>query len=107
MWALEHGNFGYYKMKQTGDVAHMVERSLCMREVRGSIPRISKGLFYYFVLFGKGLYIFGTGPAQPKAHKLLNPRLPPLFLDLNKNNPYFFRSIYFILFLLISVDLVN
>ena len=24
-----------------GDVAHMVERSLCMREVRGSIPRIS------------------------------------------------------------------
>ena len=24
-----------------GDVAHMVERSLCMREVRGSIPRFS------------------------------------------------------------------
>jgi hypothetical protein len=25
----------------TGDVAQMVERSLCMREARGSIPRIS------------------------------------------------------------------
>ena len=25
-----------------GDVAQMVERSLCMREVRGSMPRISK-----------------------------------------------------------------
>ena len=26
---------------QLGDVAQMVERSLCMREARGSIPRIS------------------------------------------------------------------
>ena len=26
---------------QIGDVAQMVERSLCMREARGSIPRIS------------------------------------------------------------------
>ena len=29
-----------------GDVAQMVERSLCMREARGSIPRISKSTFY-------------------------------------------------------------
>ena len=27
--------------RATGDVAQTVERSLCMREVRGSIPRIS------------------------------------------------------------------
>jgi hypothetical protein len=31
--------------KQSGDVAQMVERSLSMREVRGSIPRISNLLF--------------------------------------------------------------
>ena len=30
--------------EQHGDVAQMVERSLCMREARGSIPRIS--IFY-------------------------------------------------------------
>jgi hypothetical protein len=28
-------------LNQIGDVAQMVERSLCMREARGSIPRIS------------------------------------------------------------------
>ena len=33
-----------------GDVAQMVERSLSMREVRGSIPRISK-FFFFFSLF--------------------------------------------------------
>ena len=32
-----------------GDVAQMVERSLSMREVRGSIPRISKLIFAVFV----------------------------------------------------------
>ncbi len=30
----------------TGDVAQMVERSLSMREVRGSIPRISIAGFF-------------------------------------------------------------
>ena len=29
----------------------MVERSLCMREVRGSIPRISTLFFFFFFLF--------------------------------------------------------
>ena len=32
-----------------GDVAQMVERSLSMREVRGSIPRISILYFFFFV----------------------------------------------------------
>ena len=32
-----------------GDVAQMVERSLSMREARGSIPRISKA--YWFAIF--------------------------------------------------------
>ena len=31
---------------QSGDVAQMVERSLSMREVRGSIPRISILVMY-------------------------------------------------------------
>ena len=30
------------KLEEDGDVSQMVERSLCMREVRGSMPRISK-----------------------------------------------------------------
>ena len=30
------------KLEEYGDVAKMVERSLCMRQVRGSMPRISK-----------------------------------------------------------------
>ena len=34
-----------------GDVAQMVERSLSMREVRGSIPRISNLFFFFFVFF--------------------------------------------------------
>ena len=33
--------FTYESPKAYGDVAQTVERSLCMREVRGSIPRIS------------------------------------------------------------------
>jgi hypothetical protein len=55
-----------YSLKRTimrnGDVAQMVERSLCMREVRGSIPRISIDLFCisgHFIfsnrLHGRGL----------------------------------------------------
>ena len=38
-----HANLKIIKPKQlvNGDVAQMVERSLCMREARGSIPRIS------------------------------------------------------------------
>ena len=34
-----------FPRNSTGDVAHMVERSLSMREVRGSIPRFSTDLF--------------------------------------------------------------
>ena len=34
-----------------GDVAQMVERSLSMREVRGSIPRISNILFVFLASF--------------------------------------------------------
>ena len=30
------------KLEEDGDVSQMVERSLCMQEVRGSMPRISK-----------------------------------------------------------------
>ena len=33
------------KVEEYGDVAQMVERSLSMREVRGSMPRISKTFF--------------------------------------------------------------
>ena len=50
-------NYIVYISKTKGDVAHMVERSLCMREVRGSIPRISTFFFssflvnFVFVLF--------------------------------------------------------
>ena len=33
------------KLEDYGDVAQMVERSLCMQEVRGSMPRISKKFF--------------------------------------------------------------
>ena len=40
----------------TGDVAQMVERSLCMREVQGSIPCISTlKLKVTFFIFGEGL----------------------------------------------------
>ena len=35
------------ELNHNGDVAQMVERSLCMREARGSIPRIS----IFFLLF--------------------------------------------------------
>ena len=35
----------------TGDVAQMVERSLSMREVRGSIPRISNFNIFSFLFF--------------------------------------------------------
>ena len=35
---------------QGGDVAQMVERSLCMREARGSIPRISSGHAFFLYL---------------------------------------------------------
>ena len=40
----------YYKLRfnqKNGDVAQMVERSLSMREVRGSIPRISMSSFVF------------------------------------------------------------
>ena len=40
-------NLNYCNKKMYGDVAQMVERSLSMREVRGSIPRISI-LFAFF-----------------------------------------------------------
>jgi hypothetical protein len=35
-------NMFYFYQKHDGGVAHMVERSLRMREARGSIPRTSK-----------------------------------------------------------------
>ena len=38
------------QIEGNGDVAQMVERSLSMREVRGSIPRISN-LFLKIVIF--------------------------------------------------------
>ena len=45
------------KLKGYGDVAQMVERSIRMREVRGSMPRISKTFSrlrkFYFVLGDK------------------------------------------------------
>ena len=42
---------------QIGDVAHMVERSLCMREVQGSIPCISNVLIF-------GLNVYQTCSGQ-------------------------------------------
>ena len=36
----------HYKIYQSGGVAQMVERSLSMREVRGSMPRASTGFFF-------------------------------------------------------------
>ena len=38
-----------------GDVAQMVERSLCMREARGSIPRISMFSFLFFYHFSPSI----------------------------------------------------
>ena len=38
-------------MKQVGGVAQMVERSLSMREVPGSIPGASKSLFNFFQFY--------------------------------------------------------
>ena len=42
-----------------GDVAQMVERSLSMREVRGSIPRISN--LYFFLLLIEANYVICLG----------------------------------------------
>ena len=46
------------KVEEYGDVAQMVERSLCMREVRGSMPRISKTFLrirqFWFVFADNG-----------------------------------------------------
>ncbi|RDX74060.1 Pentatricopeptide repeat-containing protein, mitochondrial, partial [Mucuna pruriens] len=42
--------YRFHSFKQ-GDVAQMVERSLCMREARGSIPRISISRFLFVFLF--------------------------------------------------------
>jgi hypothetical protein len=56
-------------IKSIGDVAQMVERSLCMREARGSIPRIS-------ILFLP--FFFSPTPLQknpdPTLHKSSAPR---------------------------------
>ena len=38
-------------MNQVGGVAQMVERSLSMREVPGSIPGASKSLFNFFQFY--------------------------------------------------------
>jgi hypothetical protein len=43
-----------------GDVAQMVERSLSMREVRGSIPRFSKFLLFTFIFILSSEF----GPSQ-------------------------------------------
>ena len=42
----------------SGDVAQMVERSLSMREVRGSIPCISTPLMMKFRNMTKSSYLF-------------------------------------------------
>ena len=61
----------------------MVERSLCMREVRGSIPRIST-IIILFCSFLKRPYILGTGPAQ--SLQMAISTYSALFsLDLNNN----------------------
>ena len=49
-----------YKNKfRRGGVAQMVERSLSMREVRGSIPRISRNFSFFKTLFRERFYIYG------------------------------------------------
>jgi hypothetical protein len=55
-------------MASTGDVAHMAERSLRMREVQGSIPCISR--FCSFYTLHKPIH---TRPVTP------NPTLTPIF----------------------------
>ena len=42
----------------TGGVAQMVERSLSMREVPGSIPGASKFFFFYLIYLNKFLYCY-------------------------------------------------
>ena len=46
------------KLEKAGDVSQMVERSLCMREVRGSMPRIFKTFlriqYFWFVFADNG-----------------------------------------------------
>ena len=46
-----------YAANKNGDVAQMVERSLSMREVRGSIPRIST----FFLIFSAGRIVLWMG----------------------------------------------
>ena len=54
--------------EQQGDVAQMVERSLSMREVRGSIPRIST--FFWFSCF----YLISSFMAISNLiHELMDP----------------------------------
>jgi hypothetical protein len=50
-------------IKSIGDVAQMVERSLCMREARGSIPRISI-LFLPFFFLQRPCKKIRTPPSQ-------------------------------------------
>ncbi len=39
-------------LRKYGDVAHLVERSLCMREAPGSMPGISiRPIFFFFLTF--------------------------------------------------------
>ena len=64
-WAFEPFEFENYiyiylliKFKHRGDVAQMVERSLCMREARGSIPRISIPLQFCLSSLGFDLEFF-------------------------------------------------
>ena len=46
------------KLEEYGDVSQMVERSICMREVRGSMPRISETFWrirqFWFVFADNG-----------------------------------------------------
>ncbi len=47
-------------MLTEGDVAQMVERSLSMREVRGSIPCISSSTYFEFISSTCHVPIFGN-----------------------------------------------
>ena len=60
------------ELNHNGDVAQMVERSLCMREARGSIPRIS--ISFWASSFFR--FAFLPGPGRPPKPVQVSDRSP-------------------------------
>ena len=58
-------SYSLAKAKLHGELAQMVERSLCMREARGSMPRFSK--FIYLFVFETSLIVLQVHVSEGKA----------------------------------------